>query len=147
MKILFQRGNRLFTGMWLFLILGAVGHMAADLKAFSDDVEFTTLIEAMEGYTIETGTPMNPTVMQVFTSVWMEVGGLMILVATLNLVVTVATQGDRKVRRALVITNFLFFAPLTVLFVILPMVPPLIIYGLLSMLLAIEFSLSLRESP
>lgn len=144
MKVLFQKGNRLFTGAWVFFMIAAVGHSSTE---WPDEEALNTLAFSMENYVFETGTPLNPTALDVFWGVWLETGVLMLAVAALNLVALGVTGGDRKVKRALLKTDIVFFVPLTALFVVYPIPPPLIVFGAMSLLLLADLLLTRKEKP
>ena len=135
MGALFRKGNRLFAGTWLLFVLAAIGHSTATLP---DDPEINATVAMMESTIFATGTSMAPTLMDVYRGAWLELGILMLGLAVTNLAVLATTDGDIRVKRTLVIVDLGMFVPLIALFYVYPVPPPLIVFGVMTVLLGIE---------
>jgi len=79
---------------------------------------------------------------EVVTGVWVQVGVLLLGMALVNLVALAASGGDARMKRALTIANLIVFVPMTVLFIVIPIPPPLFSFGVASALFAADLWLS-----
>jgi len=139
MKILVSKGNRLFTFVWLLFVVSAVGHGSSQ---WPDDEHLNTLADSMNDYVFENPTGLEPSLLDIFWGVWLEVALFMLGVAALNLVALIAAEGSPRVKRSLLIADLCFMVPLTVLFVVYPVPPPLFVFGLTSVLCALDLALT-----
>lgn len=135
MGVLFAKGNRLFSAAWLLFILAAIGHTTA---ALPDEPAVSAAVDAMEHAVFATGTALEFSLWEVYRGAWIQVGALMLAIALLNLTMLAASGGALPLRRALLVVDLVTFVPLTLVFTIVLIPPPLITFGVMSMLLAID---------
>lgn len=62
--------------------------------------------------------------------------------ALLNLVALASSGGDARMKRALAITNLVVLVPMTALFIVMPIPPPLIAFAVPSVLFALDLKYS-----
>lgn len=142
MKVLFQKGNRLFTATWLFVIVAAIGHTGALVGDLPDDEGLSAAIDAMDAYTFDTADSTGPSLLDVFVSAWIQIGLLMAGMALVNLVVVAFSGGDMRIKRPLLIADVVVFGALTGLFVIFPILPALFICAATTILLVVTLIFS-----
>lgn len=144
MKSLFRKGNRLYTATCLWLMLVATAHTSALFNAVPE--EFEAAIDEMRLATLDTGTPLNPSLFEAVAGAWIQVGVLLAGMALLNLVALASSGGDARVKRALVISNLIVFVPMTILFIVIPVPPPLVAFGVASLMFGLDLRYSRAKS-
>ena len=140
MMTLFRKGNRLFTLTCLWLVLSAVGHSSALFNELPE--EFDAALDEMRLAAVEVTDWWDVSLFEVVAGAWVQVGALLVGMALLNLVALAASGGDARVKRSLSIANLVVFVPMTVLFVVIPIPPPLVSFGVTSALFATDLALS-----
>jgi len=140
MMTLVRKGNRLFTVTCLWLVLSAAGHSSTLFNELPE--EFDTALDEMRLAAVEVTDWWDVSLFEVVTGVWVQVGVLLLGMALLNLVALAASGGDARMKRALTIANLIVFVPMTVLFIVIPIPPPLIAFGVASVLFATDLALS-----
>lgn len=144
MMTLFRKGNRLFTATCGWLLLVATAHTSALFNAIPE--EFEAAIDEMRLATLDTGTPLNPSLFEAVAGAWVQVGALLAGMALLNLVALAASGGDARMKRRLVIANLIVFVPMTVLFIIMPVPPPLVAFCVASLMFGLDLWYSRAKS-
>jgi hypothetical protein len=142
MRALLRKGNRLFTATCVWTLLVAIGHTTTILQPLPDDEALQSTVDSMRAYTFDVADGIEPSLYQVFVGVWIEVGLLLVGLALLNCVALAAAGGDPRTKRALLMANLVLFAPLTALFIFIPIPPPLISFASITVLLVIDLELS-----
>ncbi len=145
MNTLFEKGNRLFTGTCAWLLLSASGHTSS---VFSElPVEFDAAFDEMRLAALAITEGWDVSLFEVVTGAWVQVGALLVGMALLNLVALAVSGGDARMKRALTIANLIVFVPMTILFVVIPIPPPLIAFGVTSAMFATDLWLSREKKP
>ena len=126
---MFRRGRRLFTVASLLLILVALAH---GLGGFAppQDPEESRLFGAMAGHSIPIGLGMEPSLLDVFKSVWFALSLLLIVWAAQNLCLAQLAAG--RVLRAFAVLNVLAQLPFLALYAYYRIPPPLVSHGLIA---------------
>ena len=140
MMTLFQKGNRLYTLTCMWLVLSAAGHSSALFNELPE--EFDAAFDEMRLAALEITDWWDVSLFEVVAGGWAQIGALLAGMALLNLVALAASGGDARVKRALVISNLIVFVPMTVLFIVIPIPPPLAAFGVASGLFAADLWLS-----
>ena len=110
-------------------------------------VEFDAAFDEMRLAALEVTDSWDVSLFEAVTGAWVQVGVLLVGMALLNLVALAASGGDARMKRALTIANLIVFVPMTVLFVVIPIPPPLISFGVTSALFATDLWLSREPKP
>ena len=130
----------MFTVTCVWLLLVAAGHTSAIFNELPE--ELTPALDEMRLAAVDTGTRWSPSLFAVVAGAWVQVGALLAGMALLNLVALASSGGDGGVKRALLVANLIVFVPMTALFVVVPVPPPLIAFGAASLLFAIDLRYS-----
>ena len=144
--VLIVKGNRLFTGACVWMLLGAAGYMSALVNPPPLGEEVDAMFESMSAVVLETGTPMTPTVLELLAGVWIQVGVFLGGIGLINLVALACARGEVRVKRGLTIANLVVFGSLSVVFVFVPIPQALIVVGVSTVLLSVDLALSLKTT-
>lgn len=145
LRTLFRRENLLFTLTSLWFILAAIGHTTAIFNELPDHEPLNAAVDAMRNATLGGEGSESPNLVRVIAALWVQVGLLMLGMAFINLAAVGASGGDKGVKTAVLIANLVVCVPLTALFVVVVIPPPLIVFGVASVLFGVDLVLTRRR--
>jgi len=131
---IFQRGNRLFASASIMAIVIAVAHTSTLLNLPNDE-GITTAFDVMKDTSVIPGSP-KPNLLDVVLGLWLQVGGLLLLLGLKNLALLAVMPVDssRNTIRTMSFVDGTVCAAMALLFLIVFIPPPLISFSILAVL-------------
>lgn len=145
MRSLFQKGNRLFTAINLWVVLVAIGHTTAIMGPVPEEGGVQAAVDAMsEARFAEEGAD-GPSLLDVFVGAWIQVGALLVGMAIVSLAGLAGAGPAKGAKQVLIIANLVVYVPLAIVFVVVFIPPPLIAFAVTSVLFGVDLFLTKRS--
>ncbi len=138
-KKIFRPGCRLFAVGSILMLLTAAAHTAGQFAPMPDDAALKSVMAVMQGYRLDMGMGMKPSIDDISNSLAFTMSILLVFLSVQNLVTLYWAGDSARLVRGLTAINLLCAVTLTALYWHYRIPPPLICFGLIS----IVFTLSL----
>ena len=142
---MFKRGNRLFTAGSIALLLVAALHTLGHFAGGPEDPAFTSVVNAMRGYSVDLGLGMRPSMRDIHVSLVLTMTIFLVFLGIQNLVTLTLAPEAKQLLRALALINFLCAGALAILYAAYSVPPPLISFAVVGLLFLLAWLSSNRN--
>lgn len=140
-KKIFRPGCRLFAIGSILMLLTAAAHTAGQFAPAPNDAALNSVLSAMQGYKLDMGMGMKPSIEEVYYSLAFTMSILLLFLGVQNLVSIYLAGDSAKLMRSLTAINLLCVVAQVILNWHYRIPPPLISFVLISLVFALSLAM------
>jgi hypothetical protein len=146
-KKIFRPGCRLFAVGSILMLLTAAAHTAGQFATAPNDAALSSVLAAMQGYKLDMGMGMKPSVEEIYYSLAFTMSLLLLFLGVQNLVSIYLAGDSAKLMRSLTMINLLCVVAQVALNWHYRIPPPLISFALISFVFALSLAMPNKREP